>query len=908
MSCTDRISACRLLLALLCAAAVLFSPAQSRGQQKEEMKKQAETELKKMSPDEIQAKIKEAGLTQEEASKRAAELGISLDEYLQKQPASAPASEKKSEQVKPQKTEGDPTGIPAQQQTPAQREALPPPPLSPHGVPYFGYNIFSGVPEAFEPTPVGPVDPGYLVGPGDVLRLIIWGEVEFQHELTVDNEGRVVIPNIGLVLVSGFSLEKLEQKLKAQLSQSYSGLRANPPTVFMDVSVVRMRPTRVFVMGELARPGGYVVSSYATVFGALYSVGGPLVSGTLREVKVVRNNKTVAVVDLYGYLLRGDQQSDVRLQNNDLVFIPPRGKSVAIIGEVRRPAVYELKPNENLRALLDFSGGLRNTAYADRVTLERIKPIAERIKGEPERKFLEVELIDYLKDTGRDFTLQDGDKIVVGGILEGQKNVVTIQGAVLRPGAYDYSKNRTLRELVLSADGITGETFLERADITRVRADQSKEFLQVNLERALQGDPEHNVELRDHDLVRVYNMNEMKKRLNVSIHGHVWRPGEYPFAENMTVYDLIFQAGGMMDSTHRKTTFMERADIIRINEDRVTRSIINFDLGKLLAGDQLQNHVLREGDQVYIYGKDVVEFSNSHVSIFGNVKSPGRFPLAEGMTVQDLVFLAGGYTEDANTLTAEISRIRRGGLGGDTLATLYVSRLHPLADVRMPEEGIESEYSSATFALENRDVVFIRRNPDFKVENLVTLEGEVLRPGRYALRHVGERLSNLIKRAGGPTRFAHLPGAIFLRNGQRMIVDFEEALEGDEDHDIELRKEDEIHIPVRPNAVQVVGAVRHPGTFKYVEGQSLKRYIERAGGRVDSADIAIVFDPSGATFEEAGFLGSNPKIRDGAIIRVEHKVRAPEGPSTDWAGVIKDTFAILTSAATVAFIVWQVTK
>ena len=308
------------------------------------------------------------------------------------------------------------------------------------GSEYFGYNLFEKIPSAFEPAAVGPVDPGYLIGPGDVLRLYLWGAVELQYELNVDNQGTVFIPTAGQMFVSGVSYSELKNKMTLYLSRFYEGLTANPPTVFLDISLAKLKPIKIFVTGEVSRPGGYTISSFASVFNALYSVGGPLTSGSLREIRVIRNNKVITKVDLYDYLLKGQLIGDVRLQNNDMVFIPPRGKSISIKGEVLRPAIYELLGSENLKKLFEFSGGLSATAYTGRVQVSRIKPFEQRKKFEFEREIIDVDLTDLLQNPSADFILSDGDTVAVYPISKKLINFVVIEGAVRRPGAYQVSK------------------------------------------------------------------------------------------------------------------------------------------------------------------------------------------------------------------------------------------------------------------------------------------------------------------------------------------------------------------------------------------------------------------------------------------------------------------------------------
>ena len=469
---------------------------------------------------------------------------------------------------------------------------------------YFGYNLFEKIPSAFEPAAVGPIDPGYLIGPGDVLRLYLWGAVELQYELNVDNQGTVFIPTAGQMFVSGVPYSELKNKMMLYLSRFYEGLTANPPTVFLDISLAKLKPIKIFVMGEVSKPGGYTISSFASVFNALYSVGGPLESGSLREIRVIRNNKVISKVDLYDYLLKGQLIGDVRLQNNDMVFIQPRGKTVSINGEVLRPAIYELRDGENLKKLFEFSGGLKSSAYTGRVQVARIKPFEQRKKFEFEKEILDVDLTDLLQNPSADFVLSDGDTVSVYPISEKLINYVAIKGAVLRPGTYQFTKVKRLSDLIYEAEGVLPEAYLNKADIFRTRPDETYQFISVDLSKALDGDPINNIELQPRDSVKIYSIFELIDKKFVSIQGYVKKPVSLPFADSLTLYDMVFRAGGLQDPIFRGKAFTLRGDIIRINPDGLTTRIIPFNLEQLLR-ERTVNIDLEPGDKIYIYKADV---------------------------------------------------------------------------------------------------------------------------------------------------------------------------------------------------------------------------------------------------------------------------------------------------------------
>jgi protein involved in polysaccharide export with SLBB domain len=791
--------------------------------------------LSKLSASEIRDKLKELGISEDEAISMAKSRGIDLNKYLN---ASGYDSTKMLQQLAPQGTV--PQSVTPQvitPQTPAPVIVTPPQAvpstvpvdtsrrLAPDttlvgkgafGLDYFGYNLFKKIPSAFEPNEVGPVDPGYLVAPGDALMLSVWGQTEFQYELEIDKEGRVFIPNAGQVFVSGTPLNRLQEKLKNQLSKYYSGLTADPPTVFLDVTIAKLRPLRIFVMGELLQPGGYTISSYATVFNALYAVGGPGVKGSLRTVKVLRDNKVIANVDLYDYLLRGNQTSDVRLQNNDVVFIPPRGKTVSIRGEVLRPAFYELKDNEDLSTLIQFAGGLLPTAYIDKAQIDRIVPFDERKGGTIDHIVVDISLKNIIKKSGSKIALYDADDVEVLPILEEKKNYVTIDGPVWRPGRYELFKAPTLKALISVAEGLHPSIYLPV--------------------------------------------------------GH----------------------------------------IVRENADLISTRIIPFNLGSIVNGtaDDIR---LEPRDSVFIYSKEVIEIKDKYVNLFGEVKKPGRYILHDNMTLADLILAAGGYTQEASILQAEVSRVRQEGMKGDTASII----LHPplprefskIAGQRFSDSV--REISTTDFLLEHRDEITVFPNPEYKEQQNITVEGDITYPGTYAVSRKGERLSEILTRAGGPTKTSYFGGAEFIRNGKRFLVDFDEAYyKKNEQHDVLMIGGDKITIPTSPHTVFVNGEVNNPGMLSFVAGNSVSDYIDRAGGLTDSSNYAILIQPTGETKRvNFGFLRNDPEVPEGSTITVA-KVPPPppEGKGFDLSGTIKDTFAVLSSAATIIFLIYQVTK
>jgi protein involved in polysaccharide export with SLBB domain len=874
-----------------------------------EVKQKAEQQLQQMTPQQIEAKIKELGMTREQAEAKAKEYDVDLNTYLQQRITSTGVIT--PEQIEAMQIESKPDLPKAEEgKTETSKEAekkkdeitvSQAATAGSGGLRFFGYDIFATMPSAFEPVASGPVDPEYLIGTEDVLRLNVWGQVELRNDMEVDKEGRIFIPTVGPVLVTGLTFEQAYKTLIRQMSKSYAGLVASPPTVWLDITLARLRPKRIFIMGEVVKPGGYTVSSYANVFNSLYSVGGPTVKGSLRDVRVVRGSKVIAHIDLYTYLTGAEMTNDIRLQSNDIVFIPPRGKTVAVKGEVRHPAIFELLAGENLKKLLEYAGGALTTSYLERIQIDRVIPFDERIKGESERKIVDINFREIL-NLQSDYELNDEDVISIFSVLDFRKNFVSISGAVVRPGIYQWEKIPRLRDLIIEADSLLPEAYLPRADIMRTRPDQTLEAIKVDIKKVLEEDEDENIYLQPLDQVRIYSIYEISDRKFVSISGHVRNPGRYAYADSLTLYDLVFKAGGLTDSSFRSQTFLPRADLIRLNPDGITKKTIPFNLEALLDSILGVNRLLQSGDEVVIYEIDVAKLRNKFVEVRGKVRRPGKFNLTTNMTLADAILLAGGLTEDAWQLSAEVARtIQLFGMGQDSLAIIRFAQVPNFSDTTQSAHLIHAESREKDFQLQHRDIVYIRPNPDFRIQESVTVGGEVVYAGEYALKVHEERLSSIIKRAGGITKSAFLKGGRINRHSNQVIIDFEKALADPfGSYDIILHSNDVIQIPKKLNAVMITGEVNHPGLLGYIDGDNLWNYIDRAGGTRDSADYILLTYPSGNVKKiGTGLFSRNPTVEDGSMINVAKLPPPPPSKEFDLGGTLKDIFAVTASVVTI---------
>lgn len=775
-------------------------------------------------------------------------------------------------------------------------EATPPPAQpAPKQECFFGYDLFEDIPASFTPPETGPVSGEYIISPGDVLRLTVWGVTEFQYELDVDKGGRVFVPNVGQFTVANMSLDKARKRMKQWLSRSYRGLTKSPPTIFMDLSVKRLKPIKIYVLGEARNPGGHTISSYSTVFNALYSVGGPKRTGSLRNIKVMRNGKVIDKIDFYDYLVNDDTPiSTVQLQNNDKLFIPLRGKTVEIEGCIKRPCKYELKPDETLTELLKYAGGIQADAYTKYIQIRRIKPIEERIQiGADHCEVNSVRdlCFEQLLRGEKTHDLYDGDRVKVFCSSDILKNYVVVQGAVCHPDTSEldeYPSN--VKELIEHADGLLDEAYLKRAEIYRLEKDQTRKLISINLGRALQGDPEHNIDLKKQDILRVFSQREITDTYSVSITGPVKNPGNYELLGNMKVSDLLFKAGGLWDEEYRKKVYMQRADLIRRLENGVHDTTISFNLEKALNGNGFANKPLHPYDSLVIYPRNLNKIANKYVRMYGFVKEPGRYTYTEDMTLEDAIVAAHGFREGAYLDQIEINRpIRYQGVStkAQKYDKIYISLMKG-ADLEQinytAEDTLRALKKARNFKLQHRDIIRIKKDPDFESADFINITGEVYFPGQYTLLKRKESLYNMIKRAGGLRQDAYIQGIQLYRDTTRLTADFEKMLRyKDDNYTVLLEAGDQLHIPDKPNEVTVTGNVGSVGKVQYIKDKRVFYYINKRGGLKDRTKNIYLIHPNDEVRKvrkilglylcnpDCGFFMCNPKVPDGSEILVTRK-------------------------------------
>jgi len=526
----------------------------------------------------------------------------------------------------------------------------------------FGSSFFRLDAGVFAPATFGPVPEGYQLGVGDEVFVDVWGEVEFRLERVVDRDGAIILPKGGKVRCAGRTLGQVAGTIRKKLSASYSGIDAGGEggTTFVEVSLGRLRAIRVFVVGEAAQPGAYEVSSVATVFTALYAAGGPGAQGSLRDIRLLRGEREVASLDLYEYLLSGKRTGDAPLREGDTVYVPPRGITVRVEGEVLRELVFEMKPDEDVRTLIRYAGGFTAEAETDHVHVSRIVPPAERRPEQPDRVHHDMDLrLKMLQP------LRDGDVVRVDRISDRLQNWVEIRGNVKQPARYQYREGLGVADLVAIAGGLWPDTLEERAVIERTEADLSRAALDFDLGAALAGGSP--VALQPMDVLRVFSIWDVQDRHEVAISGAVRAPGRFDWRANLTLRDLILKAGGLKESADllRAEVSRQRRDAVQSRETGApperTVDVITVKMGEdwLSKGG---NFVLEPHDRVAIRSLPWWELPRQ-VSVRGEVHFPGIYTLERSdERLSAVIARAGGLKHTAYAPGTRVVR-QKDGIG-----------------------------------------------------------------------------------------------------------------------------------------------------------------------------------------------------------------------------------------------------
>src|SRR5271156_501766 len=781
-----------------------------------------------------------------------------------------------------------------------------------------------------------PVGPDYVVGPGDGLSVDLWGSVSQRFFRTVDREGRISLPEAGPVLVSGRNLADVQQDLQRILRTEYRDVSA-------EVSVARLRTIRIYVVGDVANPGAYDISSLSTPLNALFAAGGPTPKGSLRIVKHYRGKQLVEEVDLYDLLLHGVKSDMARLDNGDTVLVPPVGSQVTVEGMVRRPAVYELKDEKNLASVLELAGGLLPTAALRHIEVQRL--IAHE-----KQTMLSLDIPDAGDSAEvtrklEAFEIKDGDRIRIFPIASYNQDAIYLDGHVLRPGRYSYRENMRVTDVIASYKDLLPEPSMNYAEIIRLNPPDFHPTVEsFDLADSL-ANPTQAPLLHPRDTVRIYSRFDFDNPPIVSVWGDVRAPGTYRTPGQIRLGDAVHLAGGLSPDAQK-----EDAQVFRYMPDGKFK-IFSVDLGEALAGDPAENILLQPRDRLLIH-RNTNAADPATVYVQGEVARPGRYPLTTNMTVADLIQVGGGLKPSADTSTADLTHFQYANQSSLTAQHDSISI-----------SSVLSKGPEAAIAIHNGDVLTVRQLPGWNdLGASIRVKGEVKNPGTFGIRP-GEKLSSILQRAGGFQPDSYPYGAVLRRaqvreieakNQDQMILRVKDEQsnlqllpESDPDKkrakdlalqqwqtaleqltsnppsgrvairisrdihqwenttaDVEVRAGDSIEIPKNPSYVMVSGQVYNPTAVSYRPGKSATWYLGQSGGPTQLANKKAIF----VIRADGSVLGSNQGLWGGESLSAELRpgdtVVVPEkavGGGVQWQTVFLAA-QVASSIASTAFI------
>ena len=681
----------------------------------------------------------------------------------------------------------------------------------------YGHKVFNSRALTFEPSENLATPQNYRLGPGDEVVIDIWGTSEDHLRQTISPEGSIMIDQIGPVYLNGMTIADANKHIKSTFSRKYAGVEDAETDV--QVTLGQVRTIQVDILGEVATPGTFRMSPFSTVFHALYRAGGINDIGSLRNIQVLRNGKKIAGIDIYEYLFNGKTKGNVRLQEGDVIIVPPYDQLVSVDGNVKRPMYYEIKPNETVEDLIEFAGGFTGDAYSGMVRLAR-------------QSGTENELFNIDRGEFKSYRLKDGDVLTVGTILDRYSNRVELKGAVYRPGMFAIGEGlNTVGDLIRTADGVTDDAYLDRVQLFREGPDLQLQVEALDLRGILAGTVP-DIKLKRNDLIVVQSIHELEERGALTIGGQVARPGTYPFAENTTLEDLIFQAGGLL----------EGASTARVD---ISRRIVN---------------------------------------------------------------------------------------PSSTEATQQLSKIFTVSI----ENGLGVGEGQG-FILKPYDRVEVRRSPGYSSQETVRINGEVLFDGNYVLQKRNERVSDLVRRAGGVIDGAYVKGASLQRRlseaeylarkeAIRMAMANSQAGQGDSialskiqvadtynvgidleqalshpfsSYDLVMQPGDVLYIPQEQSTVKISGDVMFPNAVVYQPGKKLKYYIDQAGGygqRAKKGKAFVVY-----------LNGTVARAKRNTVIEPGCQIIVPSKSSTsgtDWTKIL----AFATSFSSVATMAATITN
>ncbi len=676
----------------------------------------------------------------------------------------------------------------------------------------FGYSLFNTKNLTFEPSYHVQIPHNYEIGIDDQIIIYVWGNSQNNYTLTVNNNGQIIIPDVGPVYVAGLTFDKAEQKIKQRLTAIYADMGGDAPKTFAQLNLGQLRSISISIAGNGNAPGTYTLPATATVFNALYLSGGPDTIGSFRNIKILRNNQIMKTVDIYKFLIDANIEDNIQLKNEDIIFIPTVEKRVEVSGEFRRNGWFEVKENETACDLIRFAGGFNDDSFIQ--NLQLVRKTQEGLK-----------IIDFSIDESDKITLQNGDELRNSKISDLYKNRIFITGAVLRPG-------------------------------------------------------------------------------------------EYAWEQGLDLPTLIEKSGSLL-----KDAFMNRGIVFRENPD-LTRTSIPFNIDEVLLGQS--SLLLQPEDSVVIKSHFELQ-EERYITISGEVIKPGKIEWSDNLTLSDAVFLSGGFREAADSAYIEVARrlsYEEASKSSDKLVVIYTT--HLTRDLKITKKNDE-------FILKPYDRIAVKRAPGFREQTSAMITGEVNYAGNFAINNKNQRISDLVKLAGGITPYAFPEGATFTRQAatnplfarmqnittpsedvsvalpdlpfESVAVNLVEILKNPgSETDLLLRDGDSLHIPEFSQTIKIIGSVQNPFSITYEKGKSLKYYIDKCGGyRTDALQRKVYIQyANGATASTKSFLIKKyPEILPGSTIFVPSEPEKTRGDTSRWLAIASTFSSIAVAIAAI---------
>ncbi|MEN6616848.1 MAG: SLBB domain-containing protein [Syntrophorhabdus sp.] len=651
-----------------------------------------------------------------------------------------------------------------------------------------------------------PVPGNYIVGPGDEVKILLWGRVNAQYNLIVDKDGNIAIPQIGPMPVAGMTFQQMSVNL-IQQAEKIIGCSVN-------ISMGSLKSISVFILGNVLNPGAYTVGSFATITDALLLAGGPSPIGSLRGIELKRRGKIVKKLDLYELFLKGDKSKDEMLRSGDVIFIPVTGPLVGIAGNVKRPAIYELKGRQNLQAIIELAGGILPTAYTNQIQVERV------IRNERQ---VVIDLDDRRLGATKDFVLAEADLVKIFNIAEIREDAVYLAGNVKRPGKYAYRSNMRVKDLIKNIKDLEYETHLDYALIKRTAPPGSKsenQLIPFNLGKLLlENDTSENIELRPWDNIFIFSKWFFADKPSIVVEGAVRNAGKFDLVDNVTIKDAVFMSGGLS-----RDASMEDVEIYRIDPATSKRTIASLNLKKALDGDPEHNILLRNFDRITVKKINGVKEERS-ITVTGEVSHPGKYAVQRGERLSSVLERAGGYSANAYLKGAIFTRVR-------------VKEMQQKAMEEMVKRLERELYSKA--AIMDSATAEAKKDEIEQRKHFVELIKKAEPNGRMSIKLVDLQL---------------LKGSAF---------------------DVEIENGDMLDIPTKNSIVNVTGAVMSQGSFIYLDDMEYNDYVDIAGGYTRFADKnnAFVLKADGTARRVNGGLlnGNNSRWELAALSEDKRKL------------------------------------